>query len=54
MGKEFDKTSEQMLDKLKDKIKYEHWYFGHYHKDKHFYDNEGTYCCLYEGWEEIR
>lgn len=53
-GEEFDKTSEQMLDKLKDKIKYEHWYFGHYHKDKHFYDNEGTYCCLYEGWEEIR
>ena len=26
-----DKSTEKFLDKVEDKIMYDHWYFGHYH-----------------------
>jgi len=49
-GEEFDHTSEEMLDKLKNKIQFNHWWFGHYHKDVSL-DNK--FCCLYNNWKEL-
>lgn len=49
-GEEFDRTSEEMLDKLKNKIQFKHWWFGHYHKD---IDLDDKFCCLYNNWKEL-
>lgn len=33
-----DKSTEEFLDKVEDRIKYDHWYFGHYHADLNLTD----------------
>lgn len=43
-------TSEEMLDILKDKISWDHWYFGHYHTNK---DLEGNFTCLLDDFVEL-
>ena len=45
-----DHTSEEMLDKLKDKITFNKWYFGHYHTDKEL---EGNFRCVLNDYIEI-
>lgn len=29
-----DKSMEQWLDEIEDKLEYKHWWFGHYHGEK--------------------
>lgn len=50
IGEDFDHTSETMLDKLKNKINFKNWWFGHYHKD---IELDGGFRCLYNVWEEL-
>lgn len=49
-GEEFDHISEEMLDRLKEKIEFNHWWFGHYHKD---IELNNKFCCLYNNWKEL-
>lgn len=42
--------SEDVLEKLKGQITYDHWYFGHYHVNKKLDDK---HMCLYEDFIEI-
>lgn len=37
-----DKTMEKFLNQIYNSIWYKHWYFGHFHDDKDFYDIEAT------------
>ena len=44
-------NSEDMLEQLKDKITFDHWYFGHYHINRNL-DNKFT--CLFEDFKEVK
>jgi len=44
-------VSEQMLEKLKNKITFKHWYFGHYHMNINLTDQ---FTCLYEDFIELQ
>ena len=39
-----DKSTEEWLDQIEDKLEYEHWYCGHYHTDKRI----GQITFMYE------
>lgn len=43
--------SEDMLEKLKNKITFDKWYFGHYHIDKKLDDN---FRCYFNDFEEMK
>lgn len=43
------KKENQFLSFIADKLKFKHWYFGHYH----FNGTEGKYTCLYQNIESI-
>lgn len=44
-----DKSTEEWLDQIEDKLEYEHWYCGHYHTDKRI----GQITFMYEEFEEL-
>ncbi|MDE6729475.1 MAG: metallophosphoesterase [Oscillospiraceae bacterium] len=44
-----DKTTEQWLDTIEDRLHYERWYCGHYHCSK----NDGHLKIMFEDFEEI-
>lgn len=44
-------NSEDMLEQLKDKITFDHWYFGHYHINR---DLNEKFTCLFEDFREVR
>lgn len=44
-----DKTTEEWLDTIEDRLHYEHWYCGHYHCSK----NVGYIKIMFEDFEEI-
>lgn len=44
-------NSEDMLEQLKDKIVFDHWYFGHYHINR---DLDEKFVCLFEDFREVR
>lgn len=46
-----DHKSEDRLQKLKDKITFNNWWFGHYHQDINLDD---VFSCLYHGFKELR
>ena len=43
-------ASEEVLDKLKDKITFKHWYFGHYHTDIKLTEQ---FTCLFDDFIEL-
>lgn len=49
-GEEFNHTSEEMLDKLINKITFDKWFFGHYHHDIQL--NE-KFSCLYDAFDML-
>lgn len=44
------KVCNNQLEKIKNFITFDHWYFGHYHVDK---DLDDEFTCLYHGWKEL-
>lgn len=44
-------NSEDILEQLKDKITFDHWYFGHYHINR---DLNEKFTCLFEDFREVR
>lgn len=44
-----DKTTEKWLDKIEDKLDYEHWFLGHYHTDRY----ESRVSILFNEIEEL-
>lgn len=42
--------SEKQLDKVKEKIDFGHWYFGHYHVEKQISDK---FTCLFNDFIEL-
>lgn len=44
-------NSEDMLEQLKNKITFDHWYFGHYHINR---DLDKKFTCLFEDFREVR
>ena len=44
-------NSEDMLEQLKDKITFDHWFFAHYHINR---DLDEKFTCLFEDFREVR
>ena len=44
-------NSEDMLEQLKNKITFDHWYFGHYHINR---DLDDKFTCLFEDFKEVK
>lgn len=44
-------NSEDMLEQLKNKITFNHWYFAHYHTDKKL---DSKFTCFFEDFEEVQ
>ena len=44
-------NSEDMLEQLKNKITFDHWYFGHYHINR---DLDNKFTCLFEDFKEVK
>lgn len=44
-------NSEDMLEQLKNKITFNHWYFAHYHTDKKL---DSKFTCFFEDFEEVK
>ena len=44
-------NSEDMLEQLKDKITFDHWYFGHYHINRNL---NNKFTCLFEDFKEVK
>lgn len=44
-----DKSTEQWLDSIEDRVQYERWFLGHYHCDKHI----DRITILFEEYEEL-
>lgn len=47
---EIDHNSEDKLEIIKNKIEFEQWWFGHYHKNVRLDDK---FMCLYDRWEVL-
>lgn len=48
-----DKTTEEFLDEISDKLSFEKWYFGHYHGDWQTVIDGKHYEMLFEGIKEL-
>ena len=44
-------SSEDMLEQLKNKITFDHWFFGHYHINRNL---DEKFTCLFEDFREVR
>ena len=44
-------SSEDMLEQLKNKITFDHWFFGHYHINRNL---DEKFTCLFEDFMEVR
>ena len=44
-------NSEDMLEQLKNKITFDHWFFGHYHINRNL---DEKFTCLFEDFMEVR
>ena len=44
-------SSEDMLEQLKSKITFDHWFFAHYHINR---DLDEKFTCLFEDFREVR
>lgn len=44
-------NSEDMLEQLKNKITFDHWFFGHYHINRNL---DEKFTCLFENFMEVR
>ena len=44
-----DKTTEKWIDKIEDKLDYEHWFLVHYHTDR----CEGRIFIMFEEIEKL-
>ena len=44
-------SSEDMLEQLKNKITFDHWFFGHYHINCNL---DEKFACLFEDFREVR
>ena len=44
-------NSEDMLEQLKNKITFDHWFFGHYHINRNL---DEKFTCLFEDFREVR
>ena len=44
-------SSEDMLEQLKNKITFDHWFFAHYHINRNL---DEKFTCLFEDFREVR
>ena len=44
-------NSEDMLEQLKNKITFDHWFFAHYHINRNL---DEKFTCLFEDFREVR
>jgi len=49
---EHDKLT-NYFEVMQDRVKFDTWFFGHYHMDKHFTVNRRNYECLYQKVERL-
>ena len=49
--KKINHSSEDMLEQLKNKITFDHWFFAHYHINRNL---DEKFTCLFEDFREVR